>query len=208
MRCDRYCLGRVIRRGLRILPRLPLSACAFPRVFCGACPRAHQVEGGNDNNQWSDWEAAGQIKSGDRCGRACDWWNNAERDFDLAREIGVNALRFSVEWSRIEPQEGRWDSQALQRYREMLQRLHQRGILPMVCLHHFSHPLWFERKGCFRSRVAAQWFEGFTRRVVGEVGDLCRTGSPSMSPMCMGRWATYWENFLLAEEAKSALPSV
>jgi len=92
----------------------------------------------------------------------------------LAREIGVNALRFSVEWSRIEPQEGRWDSQALQRYREMLQRLHQRGILPMVCLHHFSHALWFERKGGFLSRVAAQWFEGFTRRVVGEVGDLCR----------------------------------
>ncbi|MGA8617932.1 MAG: family 1 glycosylhydrolase [Candidatus Sulfotelmatobacter sp.] len=147
----------------------------FPSGFLwGVSTSAHQVEGGNDNNQWSAWEAAGRIKAGDRCGQACGWWDNAERDFDLAREIGVNSLRLSVEWSRIEPEEGRWDSTALQRYREMLEGLHQRGIQPMVCLHHFSHPLWFERKGGFLSREAPQLFERFTRRVVSELGDLCR----------------------------------
>ena len=73
----------------------------FPPGFLwGVSTAAHEVEGGNHNNQWSDWEAAGRIRSGDRSGQACDWWNNAERDFDLAQEMGLNALRLSVEWSR------------------------------------------------------------------------------------------------------------
>ena len=147
----------------------------FPAGFLwGVSTAAHQVEGGNDNNQWSAWEAAGRIKSGDHCGRACDWWRNAERDFDLARDLGVNALRFSVEWSRVEPREGEWDSQALQRYREMLQALQQRGIRGMVCLHHFSHPMWFERKGGFLNPDAEQLFARFTRRVVRDLGNLCQ----------------------------------
>jgi len=147
----------------------------FPAGFLwGVSTAAHQVEGASDNSQWSAWEAAGRIKSGDRCGRACDWWNNAERDFDLAQEIGVNALRLSVEWSRIEPQEDQWDSRALERYRQMLQGLLQRGIQPMICLHHFTHPLWFENKGAFVSKDAEELFERFARRVVRDLGDLCQ----------------------------------
>ncbi|HYL94285.1 MAG TPA: family 1 glycosylhydrolase, partial [Terriglobales bacterium] len=88
----------------------------FPAGFLwGVSSSAHQTEGGNDNNQWFPWESEGRIKSGDRCQQACDWWNNAERDFDLAREIGINALRLSVEWSRVEPQPGQWNFRALQR---------------------------------------------------------------------------------------------
>lgn len=152
--------------------RSPLS---FPSGFLwGVSTAAHQVEGGNHNNQWSAWEASGRIKSGDRCGQACDWWNNAERDFDLAREIGLNALRLSVEWSRIEPEPGRWDPRALQRYREMLQGLRERGIQPMVCLHHFTHPLWFEERGGFLAPDAVQRFEQFARHVVSGLGDLCQ----------------------------------
>jgi beta-glucosidase len=135
---------------------------------------AHQVEGGNENNQWAAWEQAGRIKSGDRSGKACDWWNHAERDFDLAQEIGVNALRLSVEWSRIEPREGEYDWQALRRYRQMLEGLHQRGIQPMLCLHHFTHPLWFEERGAFLRRGAGERFEHFARLVVSELGDVCQ----------------------------------
>src|SRR5947207_2165139 len=71
-----------------------------PGFLWGVSTAAHQVEGSNHNNQWSDWEAAGRIRSGDRCGQACDWWNNAERDFDLAQEMGLNALRLSVEGAK------------------------------------------------------------------------------------------------------------
>jgi len=145
----------------------------FPSGFLwGVSTAAHQVEGGNDN-QWSDWELAGKIKSGDRCGRACDWWNHPEPDFDLARELGMNALRLSVEWSRVEPEENRCQAAALQRYREMLEGLLQRGIQPMVTLHHFTNPRWFERQGGFLNPEAPHHFERFTRQVVGALGDLC-----------------------------------
>src|SRR5689334_1401271 len=93
----------------------------FPADFAwGVATSSYQVEGGCTNNQWSDWEKRGRIKSGDECGLACDWWRNAERDFDLAQSLGINALRLSIEWSRVEPVEGEWDEEALSRYRSML----------------------------------------------------------------------------------------
>ena len=102
---------------------------AFPADFVwGVATSSHQVEGGNLNNQWAAWEDRGRIKSKDCAGFACDWWRNAEADFDLAKSLGVNALRLSVEWSRIEPTEGQWDKSALARYRQMLKALHERGI--------------------------------------------------------------------------------
>ena len=153
----------------------PSSLLEFPNGFLwGASTAAYQVEGENHNNQWSDWEIAGHIRSGECCGLACDWWNNAERDFDLAHDMGLNALRLSVEWSRLEPECGQWNGEAVQRYRQMLQGLQQRGIEPIVCLHHFTHPKWFERQGAFLSRNAVEIFEGVARRVVSQLGDLCR----------------------------------
>jgi beta-glucosidase len=150
------------------------SGAKFPTGFLwGVSTAAYQVEGGNDNNQWSVWEAAGRIRSGEQCGLACNWWKDAERDFDLARDLGLNALRLSVEWSRIEPREGQWNVEALQRYKQMLHGLRQRGIQPIVCLHHFTHPRWFEQQGAFLSSAAAELFERFARKVVTELGDLC-----------------------------------
>jgi beta-glucosidase len=146
----------------------------FPDDFLwGVSTAAHQVEGDNCN-QWSDWEQAGRIKSGDSCGKACDWWENAERDFDIARDLGLKALRLSLEWSRIEPEEGHFDAQAIGRYRQMLEGLHQRGIEPIVCLHHFTHPRWFEKRGAFLRPDAPKLFERFTREVTKAVGNLCR----------------------------------
>lgn len=146
----------------------------FPPGFLwGVSTAAHQVEGDNHNNQWAAWEQAGRVKSGDSCGKACDWWSNAERDFDLAQEIGINALRLSIEWSRIEPTPGHYDAAALGRYRQMLEALHQRGIRPMVCLHHFTHPQWFEKEGAFLGG-AADRFVSFARHVVSSLGDLCQ----------------------------------
>jgi beta-glucosidase len=152
----------------------PDSYLRFPDEFLwGVSTAAHQVEGDN-SNQWSDWELAGRIRSGDRCGKACDWWENAERDFDIARDLGLKALRLSLEWSRIEPEEERFDPTALQRYRRMLEGLRERGIEPIVCLHHFTHPRWFEQSGAFLREDAPQLFERFTRQVAAAVGDLCR----------------------------------
>jgi beta-glucosidase len=146
----------------------------FPANFAwGVSTSAHQVEGGNCNNQWSAWEEQGRIKSGDHAGLACDWWRNAEQDFDRAQEIGINALRLSVEWSRIEPEEGRWDRAAVARYREMLAGLRRRGVRPFVTIHHFTNPRWFEAKGAFAAPASVFLFQRYTQRVVEELGDLC-----------------------------------
>jgi beta-glucosidase len=147
----------------------------FPAGFLwGVSTAAHQVEGGNFNNQWWAWERAGRVKTGDCCGTACDWWNNAERDFDLARELGINAIRLSIEWSRLEPQPGVYDGDAFRRYRQIITGLAQRGIHPIVCFHHFTHPLWIEEAGGFLSPDAAVHVERFVRRAIAEIGDLCR----------------------------------
>lgn len=166
-------------RGARYTRPVPTahdeSDRVFPKNFLwGISTSAHQVEGGTSNNQWAAWEAAGRIRSGDCRGRACDWWSNAECDFDLAQEMGLNALRISVEWSRIEPRPGTWDHQALERYRQMLRGLHQRGIRPLICLHHFTHPMWFENLQGFLATDAPARFERFVRTVVNSLGDLCQ----------------------------------
>jgi len=148
---------------------------SFPSNFLwGVSSAAHQVEGGNGNSQWASWEAAGRIKSGDQCGLACDWWKNAEQDFDLACGLGLNAVRLSVEWSRIEPEPDVWDDAALNRYWAMLMALRDRGLRPFLTLHHFSHPVWFEQRGGFLSSDAAALFLRFARRVVDALGGLCQ----------------------------------
>ena len=146
----------------------------FPKDFLwGVSTASYQVEGNNENCQWFDWERQGRIRSGDTCGAACGWWENADPDFDLARDMGVNALRLSIEWSRIEPEEGKWDAQALDRYRSLLEGLRSRDIRPIVCLHHFTNPCWFEAQGAFLNPNARVQFERFTRYVVSALGDLC-----------------------------------
>ncbi|WP_169239529.1 family 1 glycosylhydrolase [Candidatus Roseilinea sp. NK_OTU-006] len=148
----------------------------FPPNFkWGTATAAHQVEGNNTNNQWWQWEQTHKrIMNGDRSGIACDWWNNAEADFDRMVALGLNAHRLSVEWSRIEPREGRFDSAALDRYRAMLLALRQRGIEPMVTLHHFTNPCWLEERRAWEDAdVIVPLFRRFTEKVVHALGDLC-----------------------------------
>src|SRR5579859_6669444 len=159
------------------------TAPAFPADFAwGVATSSHQVEGGTLNNQWATWENRGRIKSKDSAGFACDWWHNAEKDFDLAESLGVNALRLSVEWSRIEPNEGQWNESALARYRQMLKALHERGIRPFVTLHHFTNPQWFEAKRGFATSESVRLFQRFTQRVIGALGDLCQNWTTFNEP--------------------------
>ncbi|HEU5348681.1 MAG TPA: family 1 glycosylhydrolase [Ktedonobacterales bacterium] len=146
----------------------------FPPGFrWGVATSSYQYEGFCENSQWYAWEQTGHIKTGDSAGIACDWWHHAERDFDLAQQLGLNALRLSLEWSRLEPRPSEWDAAAFARYREMLQGLRARGIEPMVTLHHFSNPIWFEERGAFLAPDAVAIFARFVERVIEELGDLC-----------------------------------
>lgn len=146
----------------------------FPPDFLwGTATAAFQVEGNNTNSDWWAWEQAdGRILHNHKSGLASNWWANAEADLDAAAEMGTNAHRLSLEWSRIEPEPSVFDKEALARYREILQGMHDRGIEPMVTLHHFSNPLWLVEKGDFNSKIVAEYFQRYTAKVVDVLGDL------------------------------------
>jgi beta-glucosidase len=141
----------------------------FPRGFLwGAATASHQVEGKNTNNNWWAWEQqAGHILEGHKSGLACDWWGGRWReDLDRAAEGGQNAHRMSIEWSRVQPAPNRWDEDALDRYRQMMRGLQERGMTPMVTLHHFSDPLWLQEQGGWEDPQVVKYFEAYTRKVV------------------------------------------
>ncbi len=146
----------------------------FPEGFLwGTASSSYQCEGGNTNNQWYRWEQEGHILTGEACGDAARWWEKAENDFNLAEQMENNALRLSLEWGRIEPKEGTWDSAALERYRAMLLDLRRRHLKPMVTLHHFNEPLWFVDRGGFSREENVRFFVRYAQHVVQNLKDVC-----------------------------------
>jgi beta-glucosidase len=167
-----------LRHGPATLPPAPSSLPRFPPGFrFGAATAAHQVEGGLTANNWARWEGATRpdgsptIAGGDRVGRACDHWERFEDDLALLVELGLDTYRFSVEWSRLEPEPGRVDDAALARYRSWCVQLRAAGIEPMVTLHHFTEPTWFTDRGGFESPESPATFASFVERVVPALAD-------------------------------------
>ncbi len=143
------------------------------RFLWGAGTSAHQVEGGNDRNDWWDWESRpGAIRNGDRSGRACLHWDRYEEDLDLLRGLGLNAYRLSIEWSRIEPEREHYDEVAIDHYRRVLLACRARGITPMVTLHHFTNPRWFASLGGWDVQRNLPHFTRFARLAGERLGDL------------------------------------
>jgi beta-glucosidase len=152
------------------------AAFHFPKRFrWGTATAAHQVEGQNTGNDWWAWEQQpGRILRGDKSGKACDWWGGRwKEDLDRAAAGGQTAHRFSIEWSRIEPEPGRWDGAALDFYRGMLAGMRERGLEPMVTLHHFTNPLWLAEKGGWENEEVVPRFEAFVRKAVSALKDRC-----------------------------------
>ncbi len=141
-----------------------------PNFLWGAATSSHQVEGYNDKNDWWAWEALGKIERGERSGPATDHWNRFRADLKLAADLGLNSYRFSVEWSRLEPQEGCWDAEAFDWYFELIQECEQLGLVPMLTLYHFTLPLWVAEQGGMSSERFPEWFVRFTRKVVERLG--------------------------------------
>src|SRR3990170_3615382 len=148
-------------------------ALDFPDGFYWGCATSsHQVEGNNRNNQWWAWEQeGGNIKDGTVSGLACDHYNRFDEDFALAEGLGHNAPRFSIEWSRIEPEEGRWDEKEVEHYRRVVESLRSHGMTPFATLHHFTNPLWFEAKGGWTSPEAPELIARYAGYMAKALGD-------------------------------------
>ena len=143
----------------------------FPFLW-GTATSSHQVEGNNTANDWWAWEQAGRVKQ--PSGLACDHYRLFRQDIDLIARLGHSAYRFSLEWSRFEPEENRWNDEAFHHYQEVFQELHARRIAPVVTLHHFTNPQWFIERGGWFEADALFYFNRYVQKMVEAYGSYVR----------------------------------
>lgn len=133
----------------------------FPEGFLwGSAVSSYQVEGGIEGCHWSKNFSAG---------KACDYYNQYEKYFDIAKELNQNVHRLSLEWSRIEPEEGKFDKEAIDHYKEMLKSLKKRNIKTMVTLWHFTLPQWLQEKGGWANKNVSKYFIKYVTFVVEDL---------------------------------------
>lgn len=168
----------------------------FPKdFFWGASTASHQVEGGN-HNQWSVWElqhakelaqtayqriswvpvwdkVKDQAEDPDNyiSGRGVDHYSLYKKDFKLIKDLNLNAFRFGIEWSRIEPEEGQWDQEAITYYKNYIRELRTLKIEPFINIWHWTLPVWFAEKGGFAHRRNLVYFERFVQKIAEELID-------------------------------------
>jgi len=209
----------------------------FPRSFYwGAATASHQVEG-NNTNDWSEWGKAnaGRLARESEqnfrwnpnwkkfrseatdpanyiSGDACDHWNRYAEDFDILKDLDLNAYRLSIEWSRIEPEEGTFDEAALNHYCEMIAALRTRDIEPFVTLWHWTLPLWLRDQGGILAPNFQAHFVRYSERVVKAIGSEVRFWITLNEPDVVsghGYWKGVWppmkRNLWLHHHAVSAL---
>lgn len=167
----------------------------FPKdFFWGASTAGHQVDGGL-HDDWTVWELAnaGQLarQAAKRQGWLPDWseirtqaekpqnyvsdkgvdhYNRYKEDFDIITSLGMNSFRFSIEWSRLEPEEGKWDQAAVQHYGDYITELRKRKLEPFLNIWHWTVPVWFDKKGGFANRANLSYFKRFVQKISDEYG--------------------------------------
>lgn len=167
----------------------------FPKDFYwGASTSSYQVEGGIVS-QWSVWELAtaserakeAEIKLGHLpiwddiktdatkpsnyvAGKAVDHYNRYKEDFDLAKKINLNAMRFGIEWARLEPRPGEWDEKAVKHYADYISELKNRGMEPFLNIWHWTVPVWFDELGGFSKKSNLKHFYRFVKKIADEYG--------------------------------------
>jgi beta-glucosidase len=165
------------------VPRM--TTRTFPEGFrWGTATAAHQVEGGNWNNDWWEWEHTPSSGCVEPSGDACDHYHRYPDDLRLLAGLGFNSYRFSVEWSRIEPEDGEFSRAALDHYRRMCASCREHGLDATVTLHHFTTPRWVARMGGWIEPATADLFTRFADRVAEHLGDIatrfCTFNEPNM----------------------------
>lgn len=173
-----------------------MAAFAFPAGFVwGTATSAHQVEGGNWNSDWWAWEHTAGSPCQEPSGDACDHWQRYPEDLRLLAQLGFNAYRFSVEWARVEPEDGEFSTAALDHYRRVCATCLEHGLEPIVTLHHFTLPRWVAARGGFTAPATAERFaryaEQVARRLRGVVGRVCTVNEPNIVAAFGHQWGLF-----------------
>jgi beta-glucosidase len=162
-----------------------MSLQTFPDGFrWGTATAAHQIEGGNVNNDWWRWEHTPESGCKESSGDCCDSWHRWPEDVALLADLGFTDYRFSLEWSRIEPADGEFSTVALDHYARLCEGLLEAGIAPVVTFHHFTTPLWLADQGGWESDATPDRFAAYCERAAARLDGLmaraCTINEPSM----------------------------
>lgn len=176
----------------------------FPENFLwGSSTSAYQVEGGIEKSDWSKFADAGV---------ACDHYHRYEEDFDILEHLSQNAYRFSIEWSRIEPQEGKFDQKEIEHYQKVVLALKKKNILPFVVLYHFTLPLWFQKKGGWLTYGSEKYFARYCQKIFQALGSEVRYWITINEPMVYltnsylrAKWPPFKKNIFKAKKALNNL---
>lgn len=150
----------------------------------GVSTAEYQVSGIVDPLHVNNWSMFERQNGCQKAGKACNHWDRCLEDIQLIKQLGVKAYRFSVEWSKIEPVMGQFDKDALSHYKDFCRQLRENGIEPMVTLHHFTNPLWFQVRKHFEKEENIKYFTRFSLRVFEELKDYvtfwCTINEPAI----------------------------
>jgi beta-glucosidase len=183
------------------------------KFLWGASTSSYQVEGGITNNDWHFFTTSENIKNRisnltkpnlfykgtnqvflQPAGDACRVWDPIyyKEDFDIAKKLGMNAIKLSIEWSRVEPQRGKWNENAIYHYKEMIKYIIEKGMIPIVTLNHITLPIWILTPPTeFKKRI-------FQFLLPSPYSDIPLSEPPSSDPY----WKSFrgWENDKTIEE--------
>ena len=180
----------------------------FPEQFIfGTATAAHQIEGDNKSNDWWYYEQIGRLPY--KSGKACDHWRLYKEDIELMASLCYRGYRFSIEWARLYPQEGKKDYNAIERYNEILRILDSKGITPMITLHHFTLPLWFLKKGGFVKEENLKYWEKYVETIRDEIkgARYIATFNEAMvyvvSGYIEGQWPPFKKSIRLASKVEA-----
>ena len=166
-----------------------------PDFYWGASTSAYQIEGSIEDNNWGNWVEENSVKASekykkdrpeymsnenyeDACnpenyitGDACSSYNQYKEDIKLLRELGLNSYRFSIEWSRIEPEKGKFSEEGIQYYKNLVKELRENDIEPFVTCFHWTIPIWLEEEGGLVSKNMPEYFGRYVEYLVDNLGD-------------------------------------
>jgi beta-glucosidase len=171
----------------------------FPKGFYwGAASASYQVEGGIYNVDWTLEAKLGKIPPADD---HIDHYHKYEQDFAMARELGQNAQRISIEWARIEPEEGKFNDEEIEHYRKVIQNIRANKMEPFVTLWHFTLPIWFYEKGGFMNKNSPEIFARYCNYVLEKLHGECKfwdtINEPVVWASCghlVGKWPPFRKN--------------
>jgi beta-glucosidase len=156
---------------------------SFPDKFLWGCATAgHQVEGNNINSDLWAMEHMPDSIFKETSGDACDHYHLYAQDIAMLADLGFNTYRFSLEWARIEPEEGFFSNAELEHYRRVLMACREHQLTTLVTYSHFSMPRWFACKGGWQNPAAADLYARFCEKATKHLGDFVDYASTFNEP--------------------------